>query len=167
MKKLLLFITLAFMSQLVADELYQKALSTTKRLEKQAKMSASLVTESAEELYQDRVAMELALKKLNPEFMKLHKNYTALRTAYINDRSNKAAGQAYYAELDKMTKALFTLSKDVEGLSDLRRNLVASLKEFQSNVASQLIDEDKKYYLGAVKRLNKSYKISKVEVSDF
>ena len=53
MKKLLLFITFAFMSQLVADEIYQKSLSTTKRLEKQAKMSSSLVTESAEELYQD------------------------------------------------------------------------------------------------------------------
>ena len=115
--------------------------------------------------------MELTLKKLDPEFMALHKNYTALRTKYINDRSNKAAGQAYYAELDNMTKALFTLSKDVEEVSNLRRNLVASLREFQSNVASELVDEDKKHYSGAVKRLNKSYKVffldpTIIEISD-
>ena len=155
------------MSQLIADEVYHKSLSTTKRLEKQAKIGSSLVTEAAEELYQDRVNMELALIKLNPESMKLHKNYTAFRTAYINDRTNKAAGQAYYAELDKMTKQLFTLSKDVEEVSTLRRNLVVSLRDFQSSVASELQDEDKKNYLGAVKRLNRLYKIKATEVKDF
>ena len=114
MKKLLFLISISLMSQVFGVELsdYQKALNTTKRLEKIGKTSSSLVTEAAEELYQDRVNLELALKKVDAEFNEQHKNYTALRKAYINNRKNKNAAQVYYSELDEMTKALFVNSKN-------------------------------------------------------
>lgn len=160
MKNLMISLSLLLSLQTFAfDAQEQQAVNTTKVLEKSAKVGSSLVTETAEELYQDRVTLEIALKKIDEDFAKIHKKYTKLRAKYIKDRKNKDAAKDYYTELDSMIKDLFVLSVSKPELAKQRGNLVLSLKEFQSAVLDELEADKKASYQSALKILNDMYQL--------
>ena len=166
MKNLIIVLSLLLSVQTFAlDAKEQQAVNTSKVLEKSAKMGSSLVEEAASELYQDRVTLELALKKIDEDFAKKHKQYSKLRTAYIENRKDKAAAKAYYSELDSMTKDLLVMSASKPEVTKQRKNLVLSLKEFQSAVLDELEADKKASYQSALKVLNEMYLID--QNSDF